>query len=795
VLLIIALFIALISVLTILFQLQMQVLIGVRAYVGGEGMWAKAQKEAVHSLEHYALTNREQDYNAFLQIIQLPLGDLHARIELQKPDPNFDIARAGFLAGGNHPDDIQAMCYLFVRFQHMPFMSMAIEHWTKGDKLIAELRQVAENLHHDLTNNSVNAVTLEAYRDNIDSLNRQLADQENQFSATLANASRWASAITRDISYILAILFAIVGFGVSWTIISRIRAIENALLSSEATLRIAATAFESQESLIITDANGAILRVNRAFSKNTGYQSEEVLGQTPRILKSDRHPPEFYQGMWQTLLRNGFWQGEIWDKRKNGQVYPKWLSISAVKGLNDETTHYIGSYIDITERKEAEEKIKHLAFHDHLTNLPNRRLLIDRLQLAMTASARTGRKGALLFIDLDNFKDLNDTLGHDIGDLLLQEVARRLDSCFFENDTVSRMGGDEFVVMLQDLGDHDFDAAKKAEAIAIKALATLRHSYTLNHYSLSCTASIGITLFGGNDQFKDELMKQADIAMYQAKKAGRNTIRFFDNHMQDVINSRARLDNELHSALGNHQFQLYYQIQVDHQRDPIGAEALIRWRHPARGLVLPNEFIPLAEETGLIAPIGKWVLETACAQIKTWEQNESTKDLVLAVNVSANQFYEDGFVELVHDCIKRYDIVPMLLKLELTESLMLKDIDDTITTMHALKNLGVQLSLDDFGTGYSSLQYLKRLPFDQVKIDRSFVRDIATDPNDAAIVQTIIAMANTLGLSIIAEGVETEEQYEFLLSRGCLTYQGFLFGKPVPLDEFQTLLLSLQRFA
>ncbi|MET3108556.1 diguanylate cyclase (GGDEF)-like protein [Oxalobacteraceae bacterium GrIS 2.11] len=494
--------------------------------------------------------------------------------------------------------------------------------------------------------------------------------------------------------------------------------------------------------------------------------------------------------MWQTLVRNGFWQGEIWDRRKNGQTYPKWLTISSVKDTADRITHYIGSYIDMSERKQAEERIKHLAFHDQLTNLPNRRLLIDRLQLAQANNERTGRKGALLFIDLDNFKDINDTLGHDIGDLLLQQVAQRLDACFFEIDTVARMGGDEFVIMLLDLGDQDLVAAKRAESIATKALAALRYSYTLEHYTLSCTASIGITLFGGNDQIKDELMKQADIAMYQAKKAGRNTIRFFDNHMQETINSRARLDHDLHMAIQNKQFLLHYQIQVDEYRNPIAAEALIRWRHPTRGLVAPNEFIPLAEETGLILPIGKWVLETACAQIKSWQKNSLTKDLALAVNVSANQFFQQDFADQVKDCLERFEITPALLKLELTESLMLKDIEDTISTMKALKKLGVQLSLDDFGTGYSSLQYLKLLPFDQVKIDRSFVRDITTDPNDAAIVQTIIAMADTLGLAIIAEGVETEDQYDFLLSKGCLNYQGFLFGKPVALDEFETRLMN-----
>jgi len=787
--LIIALFVALIITLTALNQLQMTALMAVRAYVGGEGLWAKSQKEAVRSLEHYAHSNNEDDYAAYRRYLQVPLGDLQARLALQSATPDLAAARSGLIQGGNHPEDIAGMCDLFVRFQHLSFMRRAIEHWTEGDRLIAALNVDAEQLHNAISSKTLMPDAVQVYLAKLDIVNHRLTEEENQFSATLADASRWESRLSSDVSYGLALLFAVVGIAVSWTIIGRIRVIDQALQNSEADLRIAATAFESQESLIITDVNGLILRVNKAFTENTGFSAEEMIGQTPRILKSGRHQPEFYQEMWRTLIKNGFWQGEIWDKRKNGQIYPKWLSISAVKAIDGQTTHYIGAYLDITERKEAEEKIKHLAFHDHLTNLPNRRLLLERLQVALTANARTGRRGALLFIDLDNFKDLNDTLGHDVGDLLLQQVALRLESCFFENDTVSRMGGDEFVVMLQYLNENAMDAATRVKFVAEKALVSLSQPYKLGSYEVTtCTASIGIILFDGSDQNKDDLMKQADIAMYQAKKSGRNTLRFFDSQMQKAINSRAKLDSELHKAIEQRQFELFYQIQMDDARHPVGAEALIRWRHPTRGLVMPFEFIALAEETGLILPIGKWVLDTACAQIKTWQKSTATDNLVLAVNVSANQFYQDDFADQVRTCIAQHDINPALLKLELTESLMLKDIDDTITTMNALKNIGVQLSLDDFGTGYSSLQYLKRLPFDQVKIDRSFVNDIATDPNDAAIVQTIIAMAQTLGLNTIAEGVETEDQREFLFSRGCLIYQGYLFGKPVPLEQFEAML-------
>jgi diguanylate cyclase (GGDEF)-like protein/PAS domain S-box-containing protein len=553
-------------------------------------------------------------------------------------------------------------------------------------------------------------------------------------------------------------------------------------------LRIAATAFESQEGTMITDAKGVILRVNQAFINDSGYTAEEVVGQTPRLLKSGRHDRAFYHAMWESINRTGSWHGEVWDRRKNGEIYPKWLTITAVKGEDGIVTHYVGSHIDITERKAAEEEIQHLGFHDFLTHLPNRRLLMDRLNHALASSARIGRKGALLLIDLDNFKTLNDTLGHQVGDLLLQQVAQRLESCVREGDTVARLGGDEFVVVLENLSEQPLEAAAQTEAIGKKLLADLNQPYHLDAFEHHCTASIGATLFNGNRLATDELLKQADIAMYQAKKAGRNTLRFFDQKMQASITSRFSMEGELRKALEQQQFHLYYQIQVDGSFRPFGAEVLIRWIHPERGMVSPAQFIPLAEETGLILPIGQWVLETACAQLKAWEQNIWTRDLVLAVNVSAKQFRQAGFVDQVQAAVQRHGISPALLKLELTEGMLLENIEDTIVTMSNLNNNGIKFSLDDFGTGYSSLQYLKRLPLDQIKIDQSFVRDITSDPNDAAIVQTIIAMAETLKLNVVAEGVETEAQRQFLELSGCVHYQGYLFGRPVPIEQFEALL-------
>jgi diguanylate cyclase (GGDEF)-like protein/hemerythrin-like metal-binding protein/PAS domain S-box-containing protein len=556
---------------------------------------------------------------------------------------------------------------------------------------------------------------------------------------------------------------------------------------AEHQLRIAATVFESQEGMMVTDANQIILKVNKAFALITGYSAEEVIGKSPSILQSGRHHQEFYDAMWETVHETGAWEGEVWSRRKNGEIYPEYLAIAAVKNQEGMITHYVGTLTDITFRKASEEEIERLAFYDPLTRLPNRRLLQERLKTALALSHRSGRKGALLFIDLDNFKALNDTLGHAMGDLLLQQVAERLVSSVREHDTVARLGGDEFVIMLEGLSMTMIEAIKQSEAIGNKILAAINQPFQLGKHEYLSTPSIGIALFDGSD-LADELLKHADIAMYQAKTSGRNALRFFDPHMQHVISARVSLEDELRKALVRQQFELYYQIQVENPQRVVGVEALIRWSHPERGLIQPSEFIPLAEETGLILSIGQWVLEKACAQLNVWQQEFPTSNLALSVNVSAKQFFQADFAAQVQACIQRHAINPKLLKLELTESILIKNIENTIATMNALGEIGVQFSLDDFGTGYSSLQYLKRLPLTQLKIDRSFVKDIAIDKDDQAIVRTIVAMATSLNLSVIAEGVETEQQLQLLSGLGCANYQGYLFSRPVPIEKLDAFL-------
>ncbi|WP_293937293.1 EAL domain-containing protein [Iodobacter sp.] len=559
---------------------------------------------------------------------------------------------------------------------------------------------------------------------------------------------------------------------------------------AEAELRIAAIAFQSQEGMFVTDTAWTILRVNQAFSKITGFSAKEAIGNTPLILTSVRHDASFYTSMTDRIKLSGTWQGEIWNKRKSGEIFPAWLILTEVKTNDGMLTHYVATLTDITSRKAAENQIQSLAFYDPLTTLPNRRLLLDRLGRAINKSTRHDNNGALLFIDLDNFKTLNDTLGHDKGDLLLVEVAKRLSSSTREGDTVARLGGDEFVVMLEDLSANTLEAATEAEAVGDKIISTLNQSYQLAGYVHHSTASLGITLFGEEAESIDEPLKRADLAMYQAKAAGRNTLRFFDPIMQAEVSQRLALETGLRDALAQNQFQLYYQAQVKGNSKLTGVEALVRWLHPERGMVSPAEFIPLAEESGLILPLGQWVLETACIQLAQWASQAHLQHLSIAVNVSPRQFHQRDFVENVLAILARTGAKPQQLKLELTESVLIANIEDVILKMSALKQEGVGFAIDDFGTGYSSLAYLKRLPLDQLKIDQGFVRDILIDSNDAAIAKMVIMLADSLGLSVIAEGVETEAQRDFLARHGCDTYQGYLYSRPLPAHEFAAFALA-----
>ena len=628
-------------------------------------------------------------------------------------------------------------------------------------RLIDQFERDMPGLVRQLTSNTGNSGLAESYR--------HYYDQQQR----------------RAVAFRFFLLLATLAL-LSYAVLALIR-----LREQSSRLKLASSVFATaSEGITIADIEGTILDVNDAFTVVTGYSREEVIGKNPRILQSGRHDAQFYAKMWKSIKEAGQWQGEIWNRRKNGEIYPEWLTITAgtvQHGTQKAVTHYVATFSDITQRKNNEAEIYQLAFFDPLTDLPNRRLLMDRLRHILSARDANASNATLLFIDIDNFKTLNDIKGHDVGDLLLIEIARRLCLCAREGDTVARLGGDEFVVMLEGLSPERDQAATQAKAAGEKILQIVNSPYQLNDFEYHSSCSIGISLFS-KDVSADELLKQADTAMYEAKAAGRNALRFFDPAMQAALEARAALEADLRQALAEQQFVLHFHVQVNADNQPIGAEALLRWNHPHHGLVMPDSFIALAEETGLIQPIGQWVLETACAQLKTWEAQAGSRDLVLAVNVSARQFGAKEFVKQVESLLLSSGIVPSRLKLEITESMLLDNIERDISTMRQLKALGISFSIDDFGTGFSSLQYLKRLPLDQIKIDQSFVRELVSNSSDKAIVRTIIAMANSMDLEVIAEGVETEEQRQMLLSAGCSHFQGYLFGKPVPIAQFEMLL-------
>lgn len=555
----------------------------------------------------------------------------------------------------------------------------------------------------------------------------------------------------------------------------------------EVSLRIAATAFELQDAMLVTDANNTILKVNQAFTRITGYSAEEVIGNTPNLLSSGRHDKDFYNAMWASINRNDAWQGEIWNRRKNGEIYPEWLIITAVKDTDNKTAqvnHYVASFSDITSRKAAEEEIKQLAFYDPLTQLPNRRLLQERLKHSIDLEKREGKRLALLMLDLDRFKAVNDSLGHSAGDDLLQQVAMRISARLRDVDMVARLGGDEFVVLLEDIA-HPEDAAR----VAIEIIAVLSVPFQLGQNNdVQIGASIGISLYPQHGASYEMLMDHADAALYQAKDQGRGCYAYFSEDQTLAARERIALETRLRRAIEQNELRVFYQPQVDISSGRIvGAEALVRWLDPAEGLIPPLRFIPIAEETGLILKIGEWVLRETCRQGRVW-LDAGLPALTLAVNVSPQQFRRGDICALVAACLSETGFPAEHLELEMTESGLMENQDYVLELLNKLRSQGVRLAIDDFGTGFSSLAYLKHFPLDVLKIDKSFIDDIPNLQDDMEIAATIIAMGHILGFKVLAEGVETPEQLAFLREKKCDSYQGYIKSPPVPAEAFVLLL-------
>ncbi len=543
--------------------------------------------------------------------------------------------------------------------------------------------------------------------------------------------------------------------------------------------KLSAVAFETQSGMTITNANQEILKVNKAFTEITGYSASEVVGKTPSLLSSGKHDDSFYKNMWESLKKNHYWSGEIWNRHKNGDVYPEHLTIQAVLDDNGEIIYFVAAFLDLTLQKQAQEKIEFLSSYDALTGLANKTMLTNSLQEYIDKDI-TKTKGALICFDFNDFKAINDTYGYICGDMLLQEVAKRLKKEFTDADLLARLSADEFALWFCNLHKDTKEATLIAENYAKELLSILAESYRLNENIVNSVPSVGITIYDDRAKDAQKLINEAHTALHQTKSYPDKSIAFFDESFQEMAKEHLTLYTELLSAIKNDEFILLYQPQYNSKAQIYGAEALIRWNHPQKGIISPFGFIDVAEKTGLILPIGKWVLQKACKQLSLWQQKSETRGWIMAINVSARQFNQEDFVQTVEESITQNSLKPQLLKLELTESLLVYNTDEVVEKMHKLREIGVQISLDDFGTGYSSLQYLRKLPLNQVKIDKSFVQDMIDSSSDSAIIRSVIYLGGVFGFEVIAEGVESSEQYEYLKKLGCRAFQGYYFSRPKP---------------
>jgi len=774
----VALFLIVIGAIVALGTSGLNVLTGLQAFVNAESHWSKGQKDAALALSCYLDTGDEADYRRFLGRLAVPLGDRKARLALRQPAPDARAAQQGFLEGRNSLSGADEMARLFLRYQSLPVFTRAIEIWERGDVLVDEMLDLGASIHAAPT--PLPPPAREAFAKEIDRLNERATVLEDAFSAAIGQATNWARSRLITAILVMTCLLAALAAGASALIARLLRRHDEALRSSERRYRLL---FERNlAGLFRTTLDGRILDCNSAFARILGYPSrEDVLKASALDLYAEPSDRESFLARLahQRVLVNF----ELSLKRKDGTAVWVLANETLLEPEGGGEAVMEGSLIDITDRKRAEHQRWHQANHDALTDLPNRVLFNDRLSLAILHAQRRRQSLAVMFLDLDHFKRVNDTVGHSAGDELLVKAADRLRRCIRADDTVARVGGDEFLLLLNGIAREN-DAATMAR----KILEVLSEPFLIQKRELFIEASIGIGLYPGDGQDAETLVANVDTAMYRAKETGRNTFQFFTRKMQEQSQQRAAMESGLRRALPRGEFVLHYQpILRLATRVPIGVEALVRWRHPEKGILSPREFIPLAEDVGLIARVGEWVLRRACEQARSW-QVRGAPALRVSVNVSARQFHQRDFAAAVRRIVEETGLPPASLDLEITESIAMQDVTHTGRMLTELTEFGVQISMDDFGTGHSSLNYLKHFPIRRLKIDQSFVAGMAHDEKDKAIVATIISMASNLGLDVTAEGVETDEQAALLGALGCQDVQGFLFGRPVPAEEVELAL-------
>ena len=751
---------------------------GLQSFVSAESHWSKGQKDASLALSRYLESRDEADYKRFVGRLGVTLGDRRARLALEQPKPDLAVAQQGFLEGGNGAGNVDEMISLFLRFHETAVFSRAIEVWARGDRLVDEMLELGARIHEapSPTPPDVDA----GFVKEIDKLNDHATIIEDAFSATVLQATRWVRSRLIVAIMAMTVLLGALAVGASALIARLLRRRDEALRSSERRFR---HLFERNlAGLFRTTLDGRILDCNSAFARILGYATrEDVLKVSALDLYAEPSDRESFLArlMHQRVLVNF----ELRLKRRDGTTVWVLANESLLEPEGGGESVMEGSLIDITDRKHAEEQRWHQANHDALTDLPNRVLFNDRLSLAILHAHRRRQSLAVMFLDLDHFKRVNDTLGHSAGDELLVKAADRLRRCIRSDDTVARVGGDEFLLLLNGIA-READAATMAR----KILQVISEPYLIQKRELFVEASIGIGLFPGDGEDAEKLVANVDTAMYRAKETGRNSFQFFTQKMQELSQQRAAMESGLRRALPRGEFILHYQpILRLATRVPIGVEALVRWQHPEKGILSPREFIPLAEDVGLIARVGEWVLRTSCEQLVAWHAR-GPSTLRISVNVSARQFHQREFAAMVRRIVEETGLDPNLLELEITESIAMEDVAHTGRVLSELSEFGVQISMDDFGTGHSSLNYLKHFPIRRLKIDQTFVAGMTTDEKDKAIVATIISIAGNLGLGVTAEGVETEEQAALLLAMGCTDVQGFLFARPASAEDIEVKL-------